>query len=335
MALASIIGFDEDGQGQPWERFIADADNIRVVLQRLLDDDQPDRVAAMGEGLWPMWWGGSRFDEGKGWMRAALQQPSISPFGRAQALCIEGVLAFGQGDYERGEPALREAHALHRALGDDVRAAMDALQLGVILAMRDPIEAERLEREATAVLRDRGPRWQYAFALFTLGRVLVMGGRPAEAVPLLEESVGLIRTPGPHPLLSYAVLNLGWARLGLGELEGARAAFSRALSQATTGDEQAKARALDALAAVAVHDQPRVGAVLFGAAEQVRRAVGLGVWVTDRPRHAQTEAELRAALGEGEFAAAAEEGSRYPWDDLYALACAPVRSLAAEGFGNG
>jgi predicted ATPase len=329
MALASVVGFDETVPGQPWERFIADADNLRIVLQRLLDQDQPDRVAAMGEGLWPMWWGGSRFDEGKGWMQAALQRPSISPFGRAQALCIEGVLAFGQGDYERGEPALQEALTLHSALGDDIRRAMDAVQLGVILAMRDPVAAERVERDAVAVLRERGPRWQYAFGLFTLGRVLIMNGRHADALPLLEESVGLIRAPAPHPLLSYAVLNLGWAHLGLGNLDGARAAFLRALSEATSGDEQAKARALDALAAVAVQDQPRVGAVLFGAADHVRRTVGLGVWITDRPIHARTEAALRSALGDPAFDEAVEEGEGRAWQDLYDLASAPVPSLAA------
>jgi hypothetical protein len=92
--------------------FVADCDNLRVVLQRFLDQDEPDRVAAMGEGLWPVWWGGARFDEGKAWMRAALRTPSISPAGRAQALCIEGVLAFGQGDYERGEPALGRPEAV-------------------------------------------------------------------------------------------------------------------------------------------------------------------------------------------------------------------------------
>ena len=39
-----------------------------------------------------------------------------------------------------------------------------------------PDEAERLEREAVAVLRQCGQQWQYAFALFTLGRVLVVAG---------------------------------------------------------------------------------------------------------------------------------------------------------------
>jgi predicted ATPase len=329
MALDSIVGFDVDGRGRPAERVMADADNLRAAMQRLLDQDEPDRVTAMGEGLWPLWWGGAHFDEGKQWMRAALQRPSLSPAGRAQALCLEGVLAFGQGDYDRGEPALQEAYALHRALGDEVRAVLDSLHLGAILAMRDPVEAERLERVAVDVLRERGQPWQYAFALFTLGRVLVVSGRHAEAVPLLEESVSLIHAPAPHPLLSYAVLNLGWARLGLDDLDGARAAFGRALAEAISGDEQAKARALDALAAVAVHDDPRLGALLFGAADHVRRVVGLHVWITDRPTHARTEAALREALGDLAFAEAVEEGTRYVWEDLYDLACAPVRSFAA------
>jgi tetratricopeptide (TPR) repeat protein len=194
--------------------------------------------------------------------------------------------------------------------------------------MRDPATAERLEREAVAVLREGGLPWQYAYGLFTLARALIMAGRYAEALPILEESVSLIHAPAPHPLLSYAVLNLGWARLGLGDPEGARAAFRRAFGEARSADEQAKARALGALARVAVHDQPRLGAVLFGAAEQVRRAVGLGVWVTDRPVHAKTEAALRRALGDAAFTEAYEEGSRLSGDEIFALVCAPVTTLA-------
>ena len=156
-----------------------------------------------------------------------------------------------------------------------------------------------------------------------------MAGRYADALPLLEESVGLIHAPSPHPLLSYALLNLGWARLGLGDRDGARVAFRRAFREATSADEQARARALGALARVAVHDQPRLGAVLFGAAEQVRRVVGLGVSVPDRPVHATTEEALREALGETAFAEAFEEGTRLSGDEVGALACAPVRSFAA------
>jgi hypothetical protein len=85
-----------------------------------------------------------------------------------------------------------------------------------------------------------------------------------------------------------------------------------------------RARALKGLAAVAVHGgDARLGAVLFGGAEAVRRSIGIGVWLTDKGNHADTEERLRAARGPT-YEAAWEEGLRLPAADLVALACAPV-----------
>jgi tetratricopeptide (TPR) repeat protein len=333
MALTSVFGLHNGPGARSWERFAADADNIRSALGRLLHAGEPDRVAAMGEGLWPIWWGWAVFDEGIGLMESAIAHPALSVQGRAIAEFVRGSLAFGHGDHAMSKQALQEARRLHRELGDDVRSAADAVLLGIAIAVRDPAKGERLERKAVAVLRRQGEPWQLAFALFALGRVLMVTGRYGEALPLLEESVRIQRygepggPSGAHPLLGYAMVNLGWARLGLGHADAARRAFRQALAATGEADQQVRARALEALAAVAVHEgEARLGAVLFGGAEAVRRSIGSGVWLTDQPSHAETEAALRAALGETDYEMAVDEGLRYPPGDLYAVACAPARS---------
>ena len=69
------------------------------------------------------------------------------------------------------------------------------------------------------------------------------------------------------------------------------------------------ARALDALAAVAVAaDDPEHSATLLGAAEGVRRSIGAVLWVTDRSRHADSESQLRGRLSDSTYAEAIQRG---------------------------
>ncbi|MGK5111171.1 DUF4062 domain-containing protein [Geodermatophilus sp. CPCC 205506] len=329
LASVSLAGFSRRAEVHTVYRFAADAENLGLALRWFLDGDQPDRVTAMAEGLWPLWWALSRFEEGIRLAESALSRPSLTSAGQALAHFVCGILAFGQGDYARATAALQAARELHDHLEDPVRAARDSVLLGVMTALRDPDAGEQLARSAVAVLRERGLEWEYAFALFALGRILVVEGRYREAVPLLEEGVRLNPSPDPHMLLSYGAVNLGWARLGLGDLDGAREAFRQAYAAAGTGDRQISARALDALAAVAAQDgDDRHGALLLGAAEKIRRSIGVGVWVTDAGTHARTAEALRAALGGDGFEAAVAEGLGLSADAVTALASAPAARAA-------
>jgi hypothetical protein len=166
--------------------------------------------------------------------------------------------------------------------------------------------------------------------------VLVVTGRTEEAVPLLEESVAIQRgeerggSSGPHPMLGYALVNLGWARLGLDGVDAAGEIFRQALPAAGEADPQVRARALEGLAAVALHTgDSETGGTLFGGAEAVRRSIGIGVWLTDQATHAETEAQLQAALGPSAYAAAFDEGLRLAADDLDRLAAASESPSAA------
>jgi hypothetical protein len=268
-------------------------------------------------------------------MQAALADPELSAEGRALAEFVRGSLAFGHGDPSTCVQALREARRLHQQLGDEVRAATDAILLGIAVGVRAPDSAERLEREVVDVLRRHGEPWKLALALFALGRVLVLSGKTREAVPLLEESVRIQHrsrrgdSSGPHPLLGYAMVNLGWARLGLDDVDGAREALRQALTVAGEADQQVRARALEGLAAVAVRDgDASLGVVLFGGAEGVRRAIGIGVWLTDQRTHHATEAALREALGD-RYEEAFEDGARRPTAEVQALACGELPAPGA------
>jgi predicted ATPase len=338
IARTSVIGLHNGPDARSWERFAGEAANIRAALGWFRDTGQPDRIAMVGEGMWPIWWGWSAFDEGIGWMRTALADPALSAEGRAVAEFVRGSLAFGHGDPATSVRPLQQARELHSRSGDVTRAATDAILLGIAVSVGDPATGERLERGAVDVLRRHGEPWKLAFAMFALGQVLVLTGATEEAVPLLEESIrlqhdgGSEEPSGPRPLMGYAMVNLGWARLGLDDAVEAGRFFRQALAAAGETDQQVRARALEGLAAVALHrgDQ-RAGGLLFGAAEAVRRAIGVQVWLSDQATHAETEGDLRAALGPAAYEAALDAGLRSPLDDLPGLADAIAPASTAAG----
>jgi hypothetical protein len=66
----------------------------------------------------------------------------------------------------------------------------------------------------------------------------------------------------------------------------------------------------------------REGAVLLGAAESIRRSIGVGVWVTDATSHDRTEEKLCAALGDDAYREAFADGLGLSEDEVTALVSA-------------
>ncbi|HKH82923.1 MAG TPA: hypothetical protein VKA25_04490, partial [Gemmatimonadales bacterium] len=92
---------------------------------------------------------------------------------------------------------------------------------------------------------------------------------------------------------------------------------------AVPDNRESLARALDALAAVAeTTGNPELSATLMGAGEGVRSSIGVGVWMTDQVRHAETAARLRARLGDPAYAAAFDRGSGLTLDEVLELVSA-------------
>jgi tetratricopeptide (TPR) repeat protein len=157
-----------------------------------------------------------------------------------------------------------------------------------------------------------------------LGGALLLHHRYREAIPYLEESLQHARAVNAEVFLSNALINLGLAHLDLGDLESARARLRESVQHAAVPDNrESLARALDALAAVAeTAGNPELGATMLGAGEGVRSSIGLGVWMTDRVRQAETAARLRARLGDPAYAAAFDRGSGLTLDEVLELVSA-------------
>jgi predicted ATPase len=311
-AIADAAGVRRGEAKKVIEQYLADQANVRVAIAWMLKRKMNGRVARVGLAMWPVWWIRSLFIEGIEAMEHVLaDEQSLTEQDRPHAWLVLGLLAFGQGDYDRAAPSLRLAADLYGDLGDRLGSATATVPLGVISAVRSRNDGEDMSERAVADFRALDDRWGLTFALFCLGGTLVLHGRYADAVAPLKESVELARGIQTDVLLSNALINLGWAYLGLRDTAAAGRVLTEALAAGIELDNrESVARALEALAAAAeVRDDTEHGATLFGAAEGVRRSIGVPVWMTDRTSHEQTHDRLRARLGDLTYNAAVARGA--------------------------
>jgi predicted ATPase len=307
------------------EQYHADLPNIRAVLRWSLEVKEGGRVARMAIAMWPFLWIAGLLTEGVEVVQQALvDETALSAAERAHARLALGMLSFGQGDYGRAAPALETAIDLYSQLGDVRHVATALVPLGLINAVWDPDGGEDQLAQAADMFRELDDGWGLAFASMNLGGALLLHHRYREAIPHLEESIPLARAVKAEVFLSNALINLGLAHLDLGDLESARERLRESVQHAAVPDNrESLARALDALAAVAkTAGNPELGATLLGAGEGVRSSIGVGVWMTDRVRHVETAARLRARLGDPAYAAATDRGRSLTLDEVLELASA-------------
>jgi predicted ATPase len=293
------------------EQYRADLPNIRAALRWSLEAKEGGRVARMAVAMWPFLWIAGLLSESVEVVQQALvDETALSPAELAHARLGLGMLAFGQGDYERAAPALETAIELYTQFGDARHVATALVPLGVIQAVWNPNGGEDLLARAADTFRELDDQWGLAFASLNLGGALLLHHRYADAIPHLEECIPLAREVKAEVFLSNALINLGWVYHWLGNVEAARERLREAVKHAAVPDNrESLGRALEALAAVSVTaGDPELAATLFGAADGVRRSIGAGVWMTDRASHDQTAAELQTKLGNTAYAAAIERG---------------------------
>ena len=186
---------------------------------------------------WPFLWIAGLLSESVEVVQQALvDETALSAAERADARLGLGMLAFGQGNYERAAPALETAIELYTQLGDVRHVATALVPLGVIQAVWDPNGGEDLLARAADTFRELDDQWGLAFASLNLGGALLLHHRYADAIPHLEECLPLARAVKAEVFLSNALINLGWVYHWLGDVEAARARLRGAVKHAAVPD---------------------------------------------------------------------------------------------------
>jgi predicted ATPase/class 3 adenylate cyclase len=255
LARAAEDGLSGPDQAEWLDRLEREHDNLRVALQHALEAGRVDEALRAVAALGRFWRAHGHVGEARAWLRAGLASTApVSDETRARALWTSARQAMAQGRPDAAVPALDEALALFRSLGerrDAVFAECELSQAHLQLGSLD--EAEQAAVAGLAAAREMDDARALSAALNTLAGVAVERSDYPRARSLYEESLALRRLLDDPLLVVNSANNLGLAAFREGDHEAAVAALEECLALARQlGDELHAASALCALGEIAL-----------------------------------------------------------------------------------
>jgi len=259
----------------------------------------------------------------------------------AFSIGAHGQSCMASGEYERAIALLDEGLALFKAQDDAWGIGWSIGNLGrVAQAQGEQDRALRLFDESLRFKRLAGDPFALALGLHFPGRAAFALGEHARATALFEESLGLFRQVGYPRGVGVALCNLGRLARTAGDLDRAATLYTESLqAQRVEGYRLDIAECFEGLAltwtdrtlmATRLATSRREGlsrAVrLFGAAQNLREAIGTPLSPADRAGHDIAVAATRRELG-AEFAAACEAGRIAPLARAIAFALTSTRDI--------
>jgi tetratricopeptide (TPR) repeat protein len=240
---------------------------------------------------------------------------------------VTGILAAGQGDYDRAVALYEKSLVLYRNMGHRKGMSGPLRELGAVAYHRGDYErAVRLSEQALAITREFGSTFGSGLAICTLADALRAQGDLERARMLLEESMVSLRSQ-TYPLRVVNALATTLTRLGSIECEMGRDARASELYRESLvlarrfGFTYEAAIRLEGMARVAVmQGQPERAARLLGASAALREEMGTPLTPVSRTDHDHAVNAVRAALGEDAFAAAWEVGHAMSLEEAVAYA---------------
>ena len=306
-------------------------ENLRAALRwaiRRGDVDFGTRLALM---MWRFWPERHHVTEGRGWLEAVLalgqpesgvSEPTLSARRWAFLHLVAGMLAGGQGDYDRAVELYEKSLALYQNMGHMKGASGPLRELGVAAYHRGDYErAVSLSEQALATSRASGSVFGSGLAVCTLTDALRAQGDIERARTLLEESLASLRHE-TYPMRVANAVAITLARLGSIECELGRDARALELHKESLALSRRYGftfevfYCLEGMARVeAIQGRPERAARLLGASAATREDTGTRLTRITRADHDHAVSLARAALGDDAFEVAWNEGHETPLDD--------------------
>ncbi|MBA3364236.1 MAG: protein kinase [Actinobacteria bacterium] len=320
-------------QAQWLERLEQEHDNFRAALAWAARAGAGELELRLATALAPFWDTRGHLREAVGYLEHAVAGVHARDFPcvRAKALAFLAGSLGRLGDLGSCKTLSQEALSVARECGDVPTVLYCLLNLSVSAADEGDFEAASSAlAEAGDLAAQGGYLAELGMAKGNLGNLAIARGDYALAESLCEESAALLRAAGNQWGLSHAVFNTGLARLKQGQAEAAREPFEEALRIA----RELQARegfvyCLVALAAVESRLRPERSACLLGALAALQQETGILLQAAERELHGDTEAAVRAKLGDDRWAAAWQEGRALPADQaiVFALGESPAPAV--------
>jgi non-specific serine/threonine protein kinase len=250
----------------------------------------------------------------------------------AEAVTVLGNVAYNRGQSVEALTRYEEAVVLARAAADDDVLLGGLTNLALALtAAGDLARAEAVVEEALALSQKRQRRFWEAIALVRQGALARRRGDLDTAAASIAAALALMGDGNPLHLAG-TLWNAAEVARDRGDLPQAAAYLRSSLERRWAWVERrGVAECLAALAELAVlAGRHEPGLRLFGAAEALRREIGiLDAW-HQQPRRAAAQAAARRALGEAAGDAAFAAGQVLPLGEAVELAVAMAEAIRAD-----
>jgi predicted ATPase len=310
------------GRGDWLERLDAEAGNLAAAVRWYLAHD-PGPLPHLFRVLWLFWLQRDLEGQARSWVEQFRPAAPLDPQSEAELAVVATALAAETRDDTAALAGRRRLVPLLAGISDPLLHAACQIAMGMTLPITGDLDGAL--REATVGLEELRAQDEpvlTSIAAFTVGSVDTALGRYDDGARHLREALDQAKRSGGDWLAAGSQVQLAILDVLRGRLDEARALLAGAL------DESLMARrtpfitlCLSGYAQLAFAEgEPERAALLEGAAEGLRRRVGLSAWPHLRKVEADLVAEVRQKLGQDHFDRVFAAGSRLTQRDAVAVA---------------
>jgi predicted ATPase/class 3 adenylate cyclase len=318
------------GQGEWLERLEAEAGNLAAAVGWYLAHD-PTPLPHLFRVLWLFWSARDHLGEARAWVDQLLPATdALDPQARAELAWTALVTADEVSDDQAVLAARRRLGPLLAGIDDPFLQAVSELAMAwTASVVGDPDGALRGALASLEQLRGQDEPFWTALAVGTAGIVETTVGRHDDAQRHLREARDLGERFTDAWLAAWSRVQLGTLAVVRGRLEEARSLLEEGLGLSLAAHStRSVTLCLAAFARLAlVAGDPERAALLAGAAEGLRRRVGLRALLLLRRPEAELVAQVRQSLGADRFEEVFAAGARLTQQE----AVAAVRDRRGAG----
>jgi predicted ATPase len=300
------------GESEWLERLRAEAGNLAATVRWYLAQD-PGPLPHLFRVLWPFWTQEGLEREAWSWVEKLLPAAGmLDPQSKAELAWLGAVTAVDVGDDAAALAARQRLAPLLPGISDPFLHAVAQLAMAWTLPIAGDFDGAL--QEAVVSLEELRGQDEPVFtgmAAFTAGSLNTALGRYDDALPHLLEARDMAERTGGEWLIAGSRVQLGILDVLRGNLGEARTLVGEALDMSLAARSTPFVTlCLAGYAQLAFADgDPDRAARLEGAAEGLRRRVGLAAWPHLRKVEAELVAQVSRRLGAARFDQAFTAGS--------------------------
>jgi predicted ATPase len=299
------------GQSEWLERLRAEAGNLAAAVRWYLAHD-PGPLPHLFRVLWLFWLYADLVGQARSWMEQFRPAAPLDLRAQAELAAVAAVLGAVTGDDTAALAARQGLASLVAGIGVSFLRATCQLAMAWTLPITGDYDGALREGAVPLEeLRGQDEPVYTAIAASYVGSLEMTLGRYDDALRHLREARDLAERCGADWLLAASPVQLGVLAVLQGRLDEARPLLDQALDRSLAARRTSLVTlCLAAYARLALAEgDPQRAARLKGAADGLRRRVGLSAWPFLRRLEADLVAEIRHRLGGSQFDQAFHAGS--------------------------